>query len=81
MYVVFGAAGAVLLVLVAVVLAPLAVPSTALAERWLRPVPGEVARSFSYAQAHHGTSCARAFARILSSMSVTLRTSSTSYPA
>jgi len=30
---------------------PLAVPSTAVAERWLRPVPGEVARSFSYAHA------------------------------
>jgi murein DD-endopeptidase MepM/ murein hydrolase activator NlpD len=29
---------------------PLAVPSTALAERWLRPVPGEVARSFDYAR-------------------------------
>lgn len=35
----------------AAVLAPLAVPSTALAERWLRPVPGEVARSFSYDRA------------------------------
>jgi murein DD-endopeptidase MepM/ murein hydrolase activator NlpD len=32
----------------AAVLAPLAVPSAALAERWLRPVPGEVARPFSY---------------------------------
>ena len=39
------------LALVAAVLAPLAVPSTALAERWLRPVPGEVARPFSYASA------------------------------
>jgi hypothetical protein len=38
-------------VLVAAVLAPLAVPSTALAERWLRPVPGEVARPFSYSTA------------------------------
>jgi murein DD-endopeptidase MepM/ murein hydrolase activator NlpD len=36
------------LALVAAVLASLAVPSTALAERWLRPVPGEVARPFSY---------------------------------
>jgi murein DD-endopeptidase MepM/ murein hydrolase activator NlpD len=35
----------------AAVLVPLAVPSAALAERWLRPVPGEVARSFSYARA------------------------------
>ena len=32
----------------AAVLAPLAVPSAALAERWLRPVPGEVARAFDY---------------------------------
>ena len=31
----------------AVVLLPLAVPSAALAERWLRPVPGEVARTFA----------------------------------
>ena len=38
------------LALVAAVLAPLAVPSTALAERWLRPVPGEVARPFAYAR-------------------------------
>lgn len=38
------------LAFVAAVLAPLAVSSTALAERWLRPVPGEVARSFSYAR-------------------------------
>jgi len=37
--------------LMAAVLVPLAVPSAALAERWLRPVPGEVARSFSYARA------------------------------
>jgi hypothetical protein len=37
--------------LVAAVLVPLAVPSAALAERWLRPVPGEVARSFSYSRA------------------------------
>jgi len=36
--------------LMAAVLAPLAVPCSALAERWLRPVPGEVARSFSYAR-------------------------------
>ena len=35
----------------AMVLVPSAVPSTALAERWLRPVPGEVARSFSYSRA------------------------------
>jgi len=39
------------LALVVAAMAPLAVPSTALAERWLRPVPGEVARSFSYARA------------------------------
>ena len=39
------------LALVAAVLAPLAVPSTALAERWQRPVPGEVARPFSYSRA------------------------------
>jgi hypothetical protein len=32
----------------AAVLVPSAVPSAALAERWQRPVPGEVARSFSY---------------------------------
>ena len=37
-------------VLVAAVLVPLAITSTALAERWLRPVPGEVARPFSYAR-------------------------------
>ncbi|MGI8781646.1 MAG: murein hydrolase activator EnvC family protein [Solirubrobacteraceae bacterium] len=37
--------------LVVAVLAPLAVPSAALAERWLRPIPGEVARSFSYSRA------------------------------
>ena len=42
---------AVALPLVAAALVPLAVPSTALAERWLRPVPGEVARSFDYARA------------------------------
>ena len=34
----------------AAVLAPLVVPSAALAERWLRPVPGEVARPFDYAR-------------------------------
>ena len=52
-------------VLVAAVLAPLAVPSAALAERWLRPVPGEVARSFAYdrdapfaAGAHRGADLA-----------------------
>jgi murein DD-endopeptidase MepM/ murein hydrolase activator NlpD len=39
------------LALVAAGLAPLAVPSTALAERWLRPVPGEVARPFDYSRA------------------------------
>jgi murein DD-endopeptidase MepM/ murein hydrolase activator NlpD len=37
--------------LMAAVLVPLADPSAALAERWLRPVPGDVARSFSYARA------------------------------
>ena len=37
--------------LVAAALVPLAVPSAALAERWLRPVPGDVARSFSYTRA------------------------------
>jgi hypothetical protein len=37
--------------LVVAVLVPLAVPSAALAERWLRPVPGEVARSFDYSPA------------------------------
>lgn len=49
----------------AAVLAPLAVPSTALAERWLRPVPGEVARPFAYdrgapftAGAHRGADLA-----------------------
>jgi hypothetical protein len=36
--------------LTAAVLAPLAVPCSALAERWVRPVPGELARSFSYAR-------------------------------
>ena len=53
------------LALVAAVLAPLAVPSTALAERWLRPVPGEVARPFAYdrgspfaAGAHRGADLA-----------------------
>ena len=35
----------------AAVLVPLADPSTAVAQRWLRPVPGEVARPFSYARA------------------------------
>jgi hypothetical protein len=35
----------------AAALVPLAVPSAALAERWLRPVPGDVARSFSYTRA------------------------------
>jgi hypothetical protein len=51
-------------VLVAV-LAPLAVPSAAQAERWLRPVPGEVARAFHYtrdapftAGAHRGVDLA-----------------------
>jgi murein DD-endopeptidase MepM/ murein hydrolase activator NlpD len=51
--------------LVAAVLAPLAVSSTALAERWLRPVPGEVARPFTYdrgapfaAGAHRGADLA-----------------------
>ena len=34
----------------AAVLVPPAVPSAALAERWLRPVPGEVARTFHYAR-------------------------------
>ena len=55
------------LTLVAAALAPLAVPSTALAERWLRPVPGEVARSFAYARgapfaagAHRGADLAAA---------------------
>jgi len=55
------------LVLVAAALAPLAIPSTALAERWLRPVPGEVARPFSYAHdapfaagAHRGADLAAA---------------------
>jgi murein DD-endopeptidase MepM/ murein hydrolase activator NlpD len=50
---------------VAAVLAPLAVPSTALAERWLRPVSGEVARPFTYdrgapfaAGAHRGADLA-----------------------
>jgi murein DD-endopeptidase MepM/ murein hydrolase activator NlpD len=37
--------------LIAAILVPLAVPSAALAERWLRPVPGEVARSYSYSRA------------------------------
>ena len=37
--------------LMAAVLVPLAVPSAASAERWLRPVPGDVARPFSYARA------------------------------
>jgi murein DD-endopeptidase MepM/ murein hydrolase activator NlpD len=37
--------------IVAAVLAPLAVPSAALAERWLRPVPGDVARPFEYSRA------------------------------
>ena len=36
------------LALAVAVLAPLVIPSTAVAERWLRPVPGEVARPFSY---------------------------------
>jgi len=39
------------LALVAAVLAPLAAPSAALAERWQRPVPGEVARPFAYSRA------------------------------
>ena len=34
----------------AAVLVPPAVPSAALAERWLRPVPGEVARTFHYSR-------------------------------
>jgi hypothetical protein len=38
-------------VLVAAVLVPFAITSPALAERWLRPVPGEVARPFLYARA------------------------------
>ena len=33
-----------------VVLALLAIPSAALAERWLRPVPGEVARAFHFSR-------------------------------
>src|SRR3954453_17536739 len=37
-------------------------------------------RSFSYAHAHQGTPCSAALARILSSMSVTLRTSVTPRP-
>jgi len=37
--------------LVVAVLVPLAAASTALAERWLRPVPGEVARPFDFARA------------------------------
>jgi murein DD-endopeptidase MepM/ murein hydrolase activator NlpD len=36
---------------VAAVLVPPAVPSAALAERWRRPVSGEVARTFSYSRA------------------------------
>lgn len=43
--------GAAAMPLLAAVMLLLAVPSTASAERWLRPVPGEVARSFSYARA------------------------------
>ena len=39
------------MVLMAAVLAPPAVPSAAQAERWLRPVPGDVARPFSYSRA------------------------------
>ena len=39
------------LALVAAALASMAVPSTAMAERWLRPVSGEVARAFSYERA------------------------------
>jgi hypothetical protein len=35
----------------AAVLVPLGFPSSAPAERWLRPVPGELARSFSYTRA------------------------------
>jgi murein DD-endopeptidase MepM/ murein hydrolase activator NlpD len=57
-------APAALPLLVAVLLSP-AVPSAAGAERWLRPVPGEVARSFSYtrdapfaAGAHRGADLA-----------------------
>ena len=37
--------------LLAAVLMLLAVPSTAVAARWLRPVPGEVARTFDYSRA------------------------------
>jgi hypothetical protein len=37
--------------LLAATMVPPAAPSAALAERWLRPVPGEVARSFDYARA------------------------------
>ncbi len=37
--------------LMAAVLVPPAVPSAAQAERWLRPVPGDVARPFSYSRA------------------------------
>ncbi len=36
--------------LVAAATALLAVPSAVIAQRWVRPVPGEVARSFSYTQ-------------------------------
>lgn len=55
------------LALVAAALAVLAVPSTAVAERWQRPVPGEVARPFEYdrsapftAGAHRGADLAAA---------------------
>jgi Peptidase family M23 len=37
--------------LTAAALMPLAVPSSASAERWLRPVPGEVARPYDYSRA------------------------------
>jgi murein DD-endopeptidase MepM/ murein hydrolase activator NlpD len=39
------------LALMAAVLLPLAIPSAAQAERWLRPVPGEVVRAFDYSRA------------------------------
>ena len=42
---------AAILPLVVAAVASLAVPSSALAARWLRPVPGEVARPFDYARA------------------------------
>lgn len=39
------------LALVAAAVVPAAIPSAALAQRWQRPVPGDVARSFSYVRA------------------------------